>query len=242
MIIKTLKTGERLSLKQSKFQFFADEPGQGEGSTGNEGNTGTGEGTGEGDNPQGDDPKEKKDPTDLDDPDKDKKTVTFTQAEMSKVAATEAKKERLKILKELGIEDVSKGKEALKAYKKQIDDQKTDAEKAKDRAEALEKSSTDLQKEKEELKTQLAALRAGVDPEKLEDATFLASKYVSDDVTVDEAIEQVLEKYPQFKANAANDTDDKEGKKKKPKLGSDDYKTDQKATDSEKWANAFKFN
>lgn len=225
MQIKTLAPGEKLSLAGRGFQHFSEEDKEPD-QAGNPEETNKDKDP-DTDNKGSNEEKEKKDDQPL-----------FTQKQMSTVAAREAKEARAKIMKELGIEDIEKGKEALKAYMQSIEDQKTEAQKLQDKASELEGTAKTLQQERDELQTQLAAFKAGVDPEKLEDVTFLANKYMSDEVSVDEAIGQVLEKYPQFKAVQAEENKDNE---QKPNFSTGEHNSEVKLTEDEKWTSAFKF-
>lgn len=125
---------------------------------------------------------------------------TFTQEDVNNLIAKEKKKATEKLLKELGIEDFENAKEGLQKFKEWQESQKTEQEKQAELLQTLEKEKNTLAEENNNLKTQLAALKAGVKVESVEDVVVLAQKYVSDEVDIDKAIQQVLEKYPHFKA------------------------------------------
>lgn len=222
MINKTMKT-KQLPLKLD-IQFFAEE-NTGEGGATNTETTKT-ETTETKTDPAGTGSKTTET--------KEEKETTFTQEQMSKVAAAEAKKARDKVLKDLGIEDVTKGKEALKAYKESVDAQKTAAQLAVERAEALEKDKLAASNEVTTLKSQLAAMKADVKADSVEDVVVLASKYMDDETDIDAAIVKVLEKYPQFKRDEVV-TDTKE----KPNFLNTDHKTGDKPTDQDIWNKSF---
>ena len=125
---------------------------------------------------------------------------TFTQEELNNLIAKEKKAAQENFLKSVGFDDFKNAKDGLAKFKDWQDSQKTDAEK---QAAALEQASKDLEAtkaEKETIAAQLAAVKAGADPEALEDLIVLAKTKVTDEVTIDEAIKQTLEKYPHFKA------------------------------------------
>lgn len=124
---------------------------------------------------------------------------SFSQEDVNNLIAKEKKKATEKILKDLGIEDFENAKEGLQKFKEWQDSQKTEQEKQAELLQTLEQEKSTLAKENEDLKTQLAALKADVKAESVEDVVVLAHKYVSDEVDIDKAIQMVLEKYPHFK-------------------------------------------
>ncbi|UTH10787.1 hypothetical protein [Macrococcoides canis] len=125
---------------------------------------------------------------------------TFTQQDVNNIAAKEAKSAQEKLLKELGIEDFNSAKEGLQKFQEWQDAQKTDAEKKDEQLNQLTDTNTSLQAENNTLKAQLSAMKQGVNSESIEDVVALAERQVSDDVTLDDAIKSVIEKYPHFKA------------------------------------------
>lgn len=124
----------------------------------------------------------------------------FTQEDVNNLIAKEKKRVQEKFLKELGVDDFENAKEGLQKFKEWQESQKTEQEKQAERLQALEKERSSLAEENNSLKSQLAALKAGVKAESVDDVVVLAQKYVSDEVDIDKAIQQVLEKYPHFKA------------------------------------------
>ena len=133
---------------------------------------------------------------------------TFTQEDVNNIAAREAKKAQEKLLKQLGIEDFDNAKEGFQKFQEWQESQKTEAEK---QAEQLEQLTSD-NKQKDEtisgLQAQLSALKTGVIADSVEDVVALAKNYVSDDVDMDTAIKQVIEKYPHF-AKAEQEQEEK---------------------------------
>lgn len=125
---------------------------------------------------------------------------TFTQQDVNNIAAKEAKSAQEKLLKELGIEDFNSAKEGLQKFQEWQDAQKTDAEKKDEQLNQLTDTNTSLQAENNTLKAQLSAMKQGVNSESIEDVVALAERQVSDEVTLDDAIKSVIEKYPHFKA------------------------------------------
>lgn len=229
MISKQLETSKNKWLKLD-IQHFA------EGDENRDTNTG--------DNPENNtDNTDNKNPDNKGDNKDDKPEVTFTQEQMSKVAATEAKKERDKILKKLGISDIESGKEALKKYNDLTEAQKTEVDKANDKLAKTLKDKEAADSEVANLKSQVAAMKADVKPESVEDVVVLANKYVDDDTDIDAAIVKVLEKYPSFKREAATETKEEEtkGTNKKPKFSTGDHKDEAKPSEQDSWNQAFAF-
>ncbi|WP_281659120.1 hypothetical protein [Halobacillus sp. Cin3] len=124
---------------------------------------------------------------------------TFTQDDVSKISAKEAKKAQEKLLKQLGIEDFDNAKEGMKKFREWQDSQKTEAEKKEEALNNLERDKGTLSKENNSLKAQLSAVRSGVKDESIEDVVALAERQVTEDTSMEEAIKQVVEKYPSFK-------------------------------------------
>ena len=121
------------------------------------------------------------------------------QSEVNKIVARERRKAQEKLLKELGIEDFENAKEGLQKFREWQESQKTEAQKQAERLQQLEQQFNAVQQEKENLMAQLAAVKAGVHADYVEDVIVLAQRLVNEDTTIDEAIQKVIEKYPHFK-------------------------------------------
>jgi len=139
----------------------------------------------------------------------------FTQEDVNRIAAREAKEAQEKLLKQLGIEDFESAKEGLQKFREWQESQKTEAEKQAEQLQKLQEQSQSLAAENEQLKAKLAAVQAGVDPNSIDDVVVLAKNYLSDDVDLNAAIGKVLEKYPHFAAAQPE---------KKPKFTVGDHK------------------
>lgn len=189
-----------LQLLQMNLTFFSADGGAGggDGGTGNPDPAGT--------NPGGSEPPAggtgEPDKT----PPEDK---TFTQEDVNNIATKEARKAQEKIFSELGIEDFENAKEGFKAFQQWQEDQKTESEKQAGKIDSLEKSNLSKDETIRSYEAQLSAMKAGVNAESVEDVVALAEKYVSDDVTIDEAIKQVTEKYPNFLGESQQKEDGK---------------------------------
>jgi hypothetical protein len=124
---------------------------------------------------------------------------TFTQEDVNNIVAREVKKTQEKLLKQLGIEDFNSAKEGLQKFREWQESQKTEAQKQAERLQQLEQQFNTVQQEKENLLAQLAAVKAGVHADYVEDVIVLAQRLVNEDTTIDDAIAKVIEKYPHFK-------------------------------------------
>jgi hypothetical protein len=124
---------------------------------------------------------------------------TFTQEDVNNIVAREVKKTQEKLLKQLGIDDFNSAKEGLQKFREWQESQKTEAQKQAERLQQLEQQFNAVQQEKENLMAQLAAVKAGVHADYVEDVIVLAQRLVNEDTTIDEAIQKVIEKYPHFK-------------------------------------------
>jgi DNA-binding transcriptional regulator YdaS (Cro superfamily) len=96
------------------------------------------------------------------------------------------------VLKELGIPTVADAKKNLAALKAWQDSQKTDAQKALDDAKASTERATAAETRATKAEMMAEALRAGVDPEKLDDAIALAEK--AEGATAAEKVKATIEK------------------------------------------------
>lgn len=124
---------------------------------------------------------------------------TFTQDDVNNLVAKEAKKAQEKLFKELGIEDFNSAKEGLEKFREWQEDQKTEAQKQAEQLQQLEQNFSSTKEENEVLKAQLSALKHKAKAESVQDVVTLAKTMVSDDVDMETAIKNVLEKYPHFK-------------------------------------------
>lgn len=129
----------------------------------------------------------------------------FKQEDVNNIVARESKKATEKLLKELGIEDFENAKEGMTKFKEWQETQKTESEKQQERLETLESDKETLTSENVSLKSQISAMKQGVKAESVEDVVALAERLVNDETTIDEAIKQVVEKYPHFAAQEEKD-------------------------------------
>lgn len=210
-----LSKEEKNTLKNIGLQFFA-EGGAGEGSgTGGSGGDpeggegGSGEGTG------------------------GKSGKTFTQEEVNRLMKAEKESAKKALLKELGVEDAKSAKDGLAEYKKILDKDKTDAQKAQDDLAAETKAKTEAEKRALLAEAKVEVLSAGCKPEYLDDVITLAMTKVSDDKDLATVVKEMKEdtKYLAFFGESDSGSGDKgtgggagfkrkEGSDKKGGLGS----------------------
>lgn len=124
---------------------------------------------------------------------------TFTQEDVNNLVARESKKATEKLLKELGVEDFKSAKEGIVKLKEYQEAQKSDAEKQADELNRLKGLEQSQKAQINTLTATISALKIGVRSEAVDDVILLAQKAVTNELTIDEAIKKVIEKYPQFK-------------------------------------------
>jgi len=133
---------------------------------------------------------------------------TFSQEDVNNIVARESKKAQEKLLKQLGIEDFDNAKEGFQKFQEWQESQKTEVEKKAEQLEKLQSENESKDTTINQLQAQLSALKTGVIADSVEDVVALAKNYVSDDVDMDTAIKQVIEKYPHF-AKAEQEQEEK---------------------------------
>lgn len=158
----------------------------------------------------------------------------FTQEDVNKIAAREAKKAQEKILKQLGVTDFESAREGLKKLKQMQEESMTETEKLQKQNEQLLNENNEYKEKVENLQAQLVALKENVNPESLEDVIALAKVKVNEDVTIEDAIKEVINKYPHFKRQ--------QKEIKKPSFSNGQNKNDvEKPNEEELWKKAFDF-
>ncbi len=123
---------------------------------------------------------------------------TFSQEDVTRISTKEHKSGYSKAIKDLGFSDVESAKNALAEYAKWQESQKSEADKQAEALTAKDKELANVQAENKILASKLAALSKGVNADSVDDVIALAERLVTDDVSIDDAIGQVLTKYPQF--------------------------------------------
>lgn len=114
---------------------------------------------------------------------------TFTQADVDKMI-----KERLAREKKNQL-----SKEELEEYKAWKESQKTEEEKRNEALTNAEKARIEAEEKAAALEAKVTALSKGVVATSVDDVVTLAKAMVTEEVTIEQAIDKVLEKYPSFK-------------------------------------------
>ncbi|NOW84285.1 vancomycin resistance protein YoaR [Clostridium beijerinckii] len=146
-----------------------------------------------------------------------KEEKTFTQEEVNKLLKDRIAREKKGQL----------SKEELKAYQEWKDSQKTEDEKKNEKLTQAEIKAKEAEERALLAETKVTCLSKGVNATSVDDVVVLAKAMVSDDVTIDQAIDKVLEKYPHFKGEAA--TEEQKGFKKIGAPGSKGSKANEEA-------------
>lgn len=119
---------------------------------------------------------------------------TFTQAELSAVAATEKKQGKQSILNMFGVKDEKTAKQQAEEFKKWQESQKTLETKLKDQESSLNEATIRAQN----AENKLALITAGVTPESIDDVLAIALLKVSDDKDLNTVLED-MKKEPKYK-------------------------------------------
>lgn len=188
-----LSKEEKNTLKNIGLQFFAEDgAGEGSGTGGSSGDPeggegGSGEGTG------------------------GKSGKTFTQEEVNRLMKAEKESAKKALLKELGVEDAKSAKDGLAEYKKILDKDKTDAQKAQDDLAAETKAKTEAEKRALLAEAKVEVLSAGCKPEYLDDVITLAMTKVSEDKNLAAVVKEMKEdtKYSAFFGESDSGSGDK---------------------------------
>lgn len=114
---------------------------------------------------------------------------TFTQADVDKLIKERIARERKNQLP----------KEELKAYQEWKESQKTEEEKKNEALTNAEKARLAAEEKAIALEAKVTCLSKGVIATSVDDVVILAKAMVADEVTIEQAIDKVLEKYPSFK-------------------------------------------
>lgn len=142
---------------------------------GGEGNIPTNEGDpkGEEGNPTGEEPK------------------TFTQEELDAIVKDKIAKAK----------KGQPSKEELEEFKQWKDSQKTEEEKRTEALNNAEQARLAAEEKATALEAKVTCLTKGVTANSVDDVVILAKAMVNDDLTMEQAIDKVLEKYPSFKGD-----------------------------------------
>lgn len=161
------------NLRKRLGMHLAADDGAGNGVEGSETNSTDGA-DGEGEGTEETNPKEEK---------------TFTQEEVNKMIKDRVAREKKGQL----------SKEELKAYQDWKESQKTEAQKQSEALTNAEKAKQDAEERANTLEAKVTCLSKGVLADSVDDVVILAKAMVSEEVTMDQAVDKILEKYPSFK-------------------------------------------
>lgn len=117
------------------------------------------------------------------------KEKTFTQADVDKLIQERVARERKNQL----------SKEELKAYQEWKESQKTEEEKKNEALTNAEKAKLAAEERANNLEAKVTCLSKGVVATSVDDVVILAKAMVTEEVTIEQAIDKVLQKYPSFK-------------------------------------------
>lgn len=116
---------------------------------------------------------------------------TFTQAEMDKVIADRLAREKKNL----------PDKKRLEAFKAWEDSQKTVEEKQNEAISTAEKAKIEAEQRATDFEAKYTAISKGVKADAVDDVIALAKAKVNDTTTLEQAIDSVIAKYPQFGGN-----------------------------------------
>ena len=117
----------------------------------------------------------------------DESGKTFTQAELSAVAATEKKQGKQSILNLFGVKSEKEAKEQAAAFKQWQESQKDTEQKLKDSQEA----TSEAEKRAATAEAKLACVTAGVQKDSIDDVLAIAATKVTDDKNLDAVLEEM---------------------------------------------------
>lgn len=132
---------------------------------------------------------------------KGEEAKTFTQEELDKIV-----KERVARVKK-----DQPPKEELEAFKQWQESQKTEDEKKNEALTNAEKARVAAEERALLAETKVTCLSKGVASTSVDDVVILAKSMLNDDLTMEQAIDKVLEKYPSFKGEQQKQEQNKNG-------------------------------
>lgn len=121
---------------------------------------------------------------------------TFTQEEVSVLAAKEKKQGRAAVLRELGIDPEDKN--AIKRYSQLIKDNQTKEEQLSNELNAANTAKDEAEARASAAEMKLAAIQKGVNPKFVDDVIILAQSKVTDDKPIDKVLDEMKTTYPTF--------------------------------------------
>lgn len=141
------------------------------------------------------------------------------QAEVDKLIAQNKNKGKSEgqkeLLKSLGYDKVDDLKAVLNTVKEAEEANKSDLEKANEQLESKNTTISELENTVKTLQATNAALGLGVKADSVDDVIALATRQVDEETDIDQAIKNVIEKYPNFSETAEAEEN---GEQKKPSI------------------------
>lgn len=128
---------------------------------------------------------------------------TFTQDQVNDMTAKAEGKALAKVLKDLGIDDVKTGKEALAKWRELQDGQKTEVQRLTDQLNGFGEKEKGYTSTITELSTKIAAYELGIPADKIDHAVKLAINGGYEGETMNEKLAAVLKDYPMFAGDGA---------------------------------------
>lgn len=116
---------------------------------------------------------------------------TYTQEEVNALLAKEKRQGKNSVLNALGIKTVEEAKNALNAAKAAADANKTEEQLAADALNAAKKAQTDAENDLLAAKRTISVMKAGFNPQYVDDVVAIASKKVTDDKSFETVIEEM---------------------------------------------------
>lgn len=117
---------------------------------------------------------------------------TFTQADFDRLIQERVAREKKNQI----------SKDELKAYNEWKESQKTEEEKKNEALTNAENARIAAEEKANNLEAKVTCLSKGVIATSVDDVVILAKAMVTDEITIEKAIDKVLEKYPSFKGEA----------------------------------------
>lgn len=117
---------------------------------------------------------------------------TFTQADVDRLIQERVAREKKNQI----------SKDELKAYNEWKESQKTEEEKKNEALTNAENARIAAEEKANNLEAKVTCLSKGVIATSVDDVVILAKAMVTDEITIEKAIDKVLEKYPSFKGEA----------------------------------------
>lgn len=124
---------------------------------------------------------------------------TFTQTDVDKLIQDRVAREKKNQV----------SKEELKAYQDWKESQKTEEEKKSEALTNAEKAKQVAEERANSLEAKVTCLSKGVTSNSVDDVVILAKAMVTEEVTIEQAIDKVLEKYPSFKGEQQEENQNK---------------------------------